>query len=99
MAEGRVEISETCDGVLVPVHVAPRASRSQVAGPFGGALKVRLAAPPVDGAANSELVKTLAKFFGIPKSSISIVNGLSSKRKTVKIINLSLASAIEKIDG
>ncbi len=99
MAEGRVKISENCDGVLVPVHVAPRASKSQVAGPFAGALKVRLAAPPVDGAANSELIKTLAKFFGVPKSSISIVKGLSSKRKTIKITGLNMASATEKIGG
>ena len=97
MPEGRIEISETSGGILIPVQVAPRASKSQVVGPFGGALKVRLAAPPVDGAANSELIATLSRFFKVSKSSISIVRGHASKRKMIKITSVSIVSATEKI--
>jgi len=54
---------------------------------MGGALKIRLAAPPVDGAANAELVKLLAKSFGVSKSEIEIISGETSKTKKIKITN------------
>jgi uncharacterized protein (TIGR00251 family) len=57
--------------VTIDVRVIPRASRSEVVGLHDGALKVRLAAPPVDGAANAELIKLLAKKFGVAKSEVS----------------------------
>lgn len=67
------------------VLVQPRASRSEIVGPHGDALKVRLAAPPVDGAANEELVRLLAKEYGVPKGAVEIIGGLASRRKTVRI--------------
>jgi uncharacterized protein (TIGR00251 family) len=67
------------------ILVQPRASRSEIVGPHGDALKVRLAAPPVDGAANDELVRMLAREYKVPKSAIEIVAGLSSRRKTIRI--------------
>jgi uncharacterized protein (TIGR00251 family) len=67
------------------ILVQPRASRSEIVGPHGDALKVRLAAPPVDGAANEELVRLLAREYKVPKSAIEIVAGLSSRRKTIRI--------------
>ena len=67
------------------ILVQPRASRSEIVGPHGDALKVRLAAPPVDGAANEELVRLLAREYKVPKSAIDIVAGLSSRRKTIRI--------------
>lgn len=74
------------DGSLIfTVRVAPRASKSVVAGEHDGALKVRVAAPPVDGAANEELVKTLAKALGVPTRAVEIVSGHSSKTKTVRV--------------
>jgi len=72
-------------GVRFSVTVAPRASKTQIAGLLGDSLKIRLAAPPVDGAANDELVKFLAKHFKTPKSSVSIPSGQTSKKKTVRI--------------
>ncbi|HET9602740.1 MAG TPA: DUF167 domain-containing protein [Gemmatimonadales bacterium] len=71
--------------LTLTILVQPRASRSEIVGPHGDALKVRLAAPPVDGAANEELVRLLAKEYGVPKSAIAIVAGLSSRRKTVRV--------------
>jgi uncharacterized protein (TIGR00251 family) len=67
------------------VRAVPRASKSEIVGCHVGRLKVRLAAPPVDGAANAELVKVLAKFFKVSKSSVEIVSGETSKNKQVKI--------------
>lgn len=70
---------------LLHILVQPRASRSEIVGPHGDMLKVRLAAPPVDGAANEELVRFLAKEFGVPQRAIEIVAGLSSRRKTIRV--------------
>ncbi len=70
------------------VHVQPRAKRSEVAGRHGDAIKVRLQAPPVDGAANEELVRFLAETLGISRRAVTIVTGLTSRRKTVEIEGL-----------
>lgn len=58
------------EAISIAIKVAPRASRSEVVGMHDGALKIRIAAPPVDGAANAEMIKILAKFFGVAKSDI-----------------------------
>ena len=74
------------DGRLVfRVHVAPRSSRSEVVGEHNGALRVRLAAPPVDGAANDELIHVLAKTFKVSRSAVKILSGHSSRLKQVSI--------------
>lgn len=83
------------DGVSFHVHAAPRASKTKVVGVHDSALKVRLAAPPVDGEANAELVACLAKFFGVSKSAVTITGGHGSKRKKVRIDGLS-AEDVEK---
>ena len=72
------------DGTLIfKVRVVPRASRSELVGEHDGALRVRIAAPPVDGAANDELVRLLAGAFGVPRSAIDITGGHAAKLKTV----------------
>jgi hypothetical protein len=74
------------DGTLTfSVRVIPRSSRSEMVGEFDGALKIKLNSPPVDGAANAELIKLLAKEFGVSKAQIEIVSGHASKSKQVKI--------------
>jgi uncharacterized protein len=65
------------------VHVVPRASRTEIIGKHGGALKVRLAAPPVDGEANAELIRLLAKSLNLPQNAVEIISGFNSKRKIV----------------
>jgi uncharacterized protein (TIGR00251 family) len=78
------------DGSLTfPVRVIPRASRSEVVGEHDGSLKVKLASPPVDGAANAELIKMLAKRFGVSRADVEIISGETSKNKRIKIKNLS----------
>jgi uncharacterized protein (TIGR00251 family) len=72
------------DGAKLAVRVKPRASKSRVLGMKAGVLEVAVAAPPVDGAANEELVRTLAAHFDVPKSSLSVVSGQTSKHKMVR---------------
>jgi uncharacterized protein len=73
------------DSIRVRVHVQPRASRSEVVGMHGAALKVRLHAAPVDGAANDALVALLAERLGLPKRAVRIVAGATARGKTVEI--------------
>lgn len=72
----------------IAVHVQPRARTTQVAGRHGDAVKIRLAAPPVDGAANEELVRFLAEQLRVPRAAVRIAHGLSGRRKTVVIEGL-----------
>jgi uncharacterized protein (TIGR00251 family) len=73
------------EGALVfAVRVVPRASKSAVVGEHDGALKVRVAAPPVEGAANEELTRFLAKSLGVPTRAVEIVSGQTSKTKVVR---------------
>lgn len=80
-----MKIDRTRDGVRIAVRVQPRASRTEIAGPYGEGVKVRLAAPPVEGEANRELVEFLAKALGVPRSSVRIARGERSRSKTVEI--------------
>lgn len=90
-------VTQGRDGARFNVIVAPRASKTALAGIHDGAIKVRLAAPPVDGAANEELAEFLSGLFGVAKSSVSIVAGQTSKRKTVEARGLKPAEAEKKI--
>ncbi|HTR20188.1 MAG TPA: DUF167 domain-containing protein [Gemmatimonadales bacterium] len=67
------------------VHVVPRARRTAVVGRHGDAIRIRLAAPPVDGAANAELVRFLAERLGVPRAAVTIRTGTTGRRKTVAI--------------
>jgi uncharacterized protein (TIGR00251 family) len=84
-----IKFREKDGAVFLTARVIPRASKSEIVGEHDGALKVRLAAPPVDGAANEELIKLLAKEFGAAKSDINIIIGQTAKTKQVRISNIS----------
>lgn len=71
--------------MILTVKVVPRASKPGVAVEPDGSLKVRLQSPPVDGAANAELVEVLAARFGVPKRAVTIVGGAQSRTKRVRI--------------
>ena len=71
--------------ITFTVRVIPRSSRSEIVGEHDGALKVRLASPPVDGAANAELIKLFAKALGVAKSNVHIISGETSKTKLIRI--------------
>ena len=84
-----IQFTEKEDAILFSVRVVPRASKSEIVGEHDGALKVRIASPPVDGAANDELIKLLAKSFGAARSAVKIVSGHSSRLKQVSITGAS----------
>jgi uncharacterized protein (TIGR00251 family) len=78
---------EDSTGVTFSVRVVPRASKSEVAGLYDGALRIRVAAPPVEGAANRALVKFLAKRFKVPPAAVKLVSGSNSRNKIIRIEN------------
>lgn len=84
--------------IRLSVHVQPRASRSELAGMHGSALKVRLHASPVDGAANDALVRLLAEQLGVPVRAVRIVAGGTSRAKTVEIDGTT-AAAVRALAG
>lgn len=78
-------IRETSDGVTINVRVQPGAKRSRVLGIHGDALKIAVAAPPVDGKANEALIGFLAELLGVRQSNIEVVRGATSRQKTILI--------------
>lgn len=92
-------IAQGPDGVLIDIRVIPRAARSGLAGTRGGSLLVRLNAPPVDGAANAELIGVLAAVLDVPKGAIAIVAGERSRHKRVRVAGLDLQTAEARLRG
>lgn len=93
-----IEVREDPLAVTFAVRVSPRASRAAIAGIHGTALKVSLTSPPVEGAANAELVALLARALSVPKRAMAIVHGEKSRTKTVRIEGVG-ASAIHALVG
>lgn len=85
------------DGVLFHVHVQPRASRNEVAGLHGEAVKVRLQAPPVEGEANATLVAFLAERLGVGRRAVEIVSGHHSRVKRVAVHGLTVDEARRRL--
>jgi uncharacterized protein len=84
-----LSITESADGVRLSVRVVPRSSKTRIDGVFTGALRVRVNAPPVDGAANKALCGFLAKAFVLRKRDVEIVQGERSREKTVLLRGIS----------
>ncbi|MBK9176030.1 MAG: YggU family protein [Flavobacteriales bacterium] len=80
-----VWLIEEPDHLLLTLHVQPGAKRTEVAGTHGDALKIRLAAPPVDGKANDALLSYLAQQFGVPQRQVELVSGAASRSKRVRV--------------
>ncbi len=74
--------------VTLDILVQPRASRAKIGPMHDGRLKIAVTAPPVDGEANAAVIELFAKQLGIPRSSVEIIAGASSRRKTIKIANV-----------
>jgi uncharacterized protein (TIGR00251 family) len=74
------------DELRLKVRVKPRAAKSRVLGPKGDTLEVAVAAPPVDGAANEELIRTLADHYGVPKRAVEILSGETARIKLVRVV-------------
>ena len=92
-------LQETKDGVVLRVKVQPRASRDEVWGVHGDALKVRITAPPVQGAANTHLLTVLAKKLGVSRSRLDLRTGSTSRLKTVVVQGISAVEVRRRLEG
>jgi len=81
----------------IEIYVQPRAAKTAIVGLHDGRLKIRLAAPPVDGAANTELIEFIAERLDVAKSNVRIVAGASSRRKVIEVMGVSLAMVEERL--
>lgn len=81
-------IVKTKGGVILSVYVQPKASKTEFVGMHGDALKFRVAAPPVEGEANTELCRHLAKLFSLPQRGVSISSGQASRNKRIQLIGV-----------
>ena len=93
-----LDIRQDKGGASFAVKVAPRASQNKISQIADGALKVRLTAPPVDGAANQALVKLLAKALGLSKSKVRVIKGFKSRDKRVLVEGLEPGQIIRLLD-
>lgn len=73
--------------LILKVYIQPRASRNEVIGEYQGELKIKITAPPVDGAANQHLIKLLSEWFSVRKDQIKIIRGETGRHKQVLIEN------------
>ena len=80
-------------GVRFTVRVVVRARRTEIAGTHGDALRIRVAAPPVDGAANDELVRFVARALRVPVRAVRVAGGLSGRSKTIEVAGIDAATA------
>ena len=92
-----VKLTAHSNTVTLAVRVQPRAAQTGLVGELDGALKIRLAAPPVEGAANEELIRWLAKFFDISRSQVEIISGATAKLKLIRLSGVQPASLQEKL--
>jgi len=78
--------------VLLKIHVVPNARTTEIIGQHGDALKIRISAPPVDGAANEEVCRYFSKLLKVKKSAVAVVSGQTSKQKTVAVAGVTIES-------
>ena len=92
-----VTVRETAQGAVFTVKVHPRARKNAITGAVGDAVKLALTAPPVDGKANQAVVEFFADFFQIPRSSVTITSGATSRLKTVRITGIAAEQLRQKL--
>ena len=85
-----IGLREEADGVSFEVRVQPRSSKAEINGVHDGALRVRLTAPPVDGAANRQCIELFSRKMKVPKRAIRIASGASARRKRLKVLGMSM---------
>jgi len=83
-----VSVTEHSDSITFPVKVHPRARKSTITGEIGGAIKLALTAPPVDGAANQACVEFFAKSLKVKRSSVTIASGERNRLKVVRVVGV-----------
>ena len=94
-----IAIRETSAGVSFSVKVQPRARKNGITGTVGDALKLALTAPPVEGRANQAVIEFFADIFQIPRSSVTIASGESSRLKVIRITGISAGQVRQCLAG
>jgi uncharacterized protein len=92
-----VSIHESPAGISFAIKIHPRAKKNAITGELGEALKVALTAPPIDGKANQACIEFFAKLLEVPRSSVTIASGQTSRRKMIRIDGLSAAEVRKRI--
>ena len=92
-----IAVHETAKGVSLAVKVHPRARKNTITGVLGDALKLSLTAPPIEGHANKACIEFLAKFLNVPRSSVTIAAGESSRQKLIRVAGMRAAQVEEKL--
>jgi uncharacterized protein (TIGR00251 family) len=92
-------VNETTKGVTFAVKVHPRARKNAITGMIGDALKLSLTAPPVEGRANQAVIEFFAELFEIPRSSVTIASGETSRNKVVRIAGLTKAAVVARLSA
>ncbi|MGA9039042.1 MAG: DUF167 domain-containing protein [Terriglobales bacterium] len=93
-----ISIQETAAGASFAVKVHPRAKKNVITGEIGGALKLSLTAPPVESKANQSCIEFLANLLKVPRSSVTIASGESSRRKVVRVAGLSAEEVRKRLE-
>ncbi len=94
-----IPVHESAKGITFAVKVHPRARKNAITGIVGNALKLALTAPPVEGRANQSVIEFFAELFAIPRSSVTIASGDTSRNKIVRISGLSRAAVEERLSA
>jgi uncharacterized protein (TIGR00251 family) len=92
-----IPLHETANGITFAVKVHPRARKNAITGIVGEALKLALTAPPVEGRANQAVLEFFADLFAIPRSSVTIASGETSRNKIIRIAGVSKPVAEQKL--
>ena len=92
-----ISIHDTPAGATFHVKVHPRARKNAITGVLGDALKLALTAPPIEGRANEACIEFIAKFLNVPRSSVTIAAGESSRQKLIRVAGIRAAQVEEKL--
>ena len=92
-----VAIKNSPNGVTFAVKVQPRAKRNAITGELGDALKLALTAPPVDGKANEACIEFFAKLLNLPRSSVTIASGQTSRNKVIRVAGLTAQQVRDRL--
>jgi uncharacterized protein (TIGR00251 family) len=92
-----INLKKNADGIILPVKVVPRSSKTMIDGIHHGALKIRLTSPPVDNAANKDLIAFLSRKLKIPKSAVQIIGGEKSREKRLALTGVEQSDIVNLI--
>src|SRR5579871_3755514 len=92
-----IPLQETAKGIAFAIKVHPRARKNAITGTVGNALKLALTAPPVEGKANQAVIEFFAELFAIPRSSVTIASGETSRNKVVRVSGIRRAALEQRL--